>query len=48
MFYFVFMYGGKNMEKRTYVVPEIDVLESYANQVLAEFDSADNDVEDEW
>ncbi len=42
------MYGGKNMEKRKYEVPEVEVLESYANQVLAEFDSKDNDVEDEW
>ena len=42
------MYGGKNMEKRKYEVPEIEVLESYVNEVLADLDSKDTDVEDEW
>jgi len=42
------MYGGKNMEKRNYEVPEIEILEAYSNEVLADLDSKDNDVEDEW
>ena len=42
------MYGGKNMEKRKYEVPEVEVLESYVNEVLADLDSKDTDVEDEW
>ncbi len=42
------MYGGKNMEKRNYEVPEIEILEAYSNAVLSDLDSKDNDVEDEW
>lgn len=42
------MYGGKNMEKRNYEVPEIEILEAYSNEVLVGLDSKDTDVEDEW